>query len=172
MTSDGAHRFRNDEMGLSAVFPAGSRVCLARSGNAARGFYAWYGTDEPGCPERGDIRATYMSLSASFNSGFHRTLAEAVPNCRPPAGAIARQLAGVRLALPGHASLVCEERGDDARVEIAVQALAGEWPGEPREEAPFVLYRASLGTTPERLAQDLDMLRAFLATARIGGPAH
>lgn len=173
--SDGIRVFRNRDMGLRATFPAGSRVCLSRSGDAPRGFYARYGATEPGCPERGDGPASSMGIGASFNTTFQRSLGEAAAgDCGPLSGRVTALLAGEALAIPEHRSLACQADRRDGRVEIVVYAMAGSWPdgspGGSPGDAPRVIYWASLGTEPQRLGQDLDMFRAFLRTVRIGDP--
>jgi len=141
IVSNGRRRFRNEEMGLSAVFPAGSRVCMSRSGDAARGFYAWYGTDETGCPERGDLPGAYMGIGSSFNAAFYPSLREAAgEDCRPPAGRVGRLLREAPLTIPGHRSLSCQRRGE--RIEISIYAMTGRWPRGFRETAPRMIYWA------------------------------
>jgi hypothetical protein len=167
--SDGTRRFVNEEMGLSVLFPAGSRVCMARSGDAPRGFYAWYGTDAPGCPERGDIEAVRMTLHGWWNALFHRDVGEAVGDwCKPPSPPIAKRLARRPLRFEGHESLVCEQPRPGGWTELHVIALAepSPSPGEP----PRAVYDASLQTRPERLDEDLESFRTFLAASRIGSP--
>jgi hypothetical protein len=156
-------------MGLLAVFPAGSRVCLTRSGDDPRGFYAWYGTSETGCPERGDIPAAYMSVSSAFNALFYGSPREAAPSdCRTPSAAVRQLLRGRHLAIPGHRSFVCQEEEPSGRIELVVYALAGERPKLWPEGVPPIVYYAALGTIPPRLDRDIRMFRAFLRTVRVG----
>jgi hypothetical protein len=152
-------------MGLSAVFPAGSRVCLARSGDAARGFYALYG-GVPGC--RAEDFGAAMSISSSFNSLFHTAVEQAAPDVCPPIGSDLERAAGGPFAFPGHRSLTCANLDLRAPISISVYALAGEPAGGAPAGAPAVLYFATIMTRPGRAPQDLRMFRAFLATARIG----
>jgi hypothetical protein len=164
--SNGVRAFVNEEMALRATFPAGSRVCLSRSGDAPRGFYAWYGTSEAGCPERGDIPASFMGLSAHWNAAFARSAEQAADPCRPLSGRVKRLLQGAALAIPGHRSLACARDGPEGRVEVTVYALGG--PADPDEGVPGVVYFAVLGSTPERLEQDLVRFRQFLRLVRVG----
>lgn len=171
VVSNGRRRFVNEEMGLSAIFPAGSRVCMNRSGDAARGFYAWYGIDEAGCPERGDLAGTYMGIGSSFNAAFHRSIREAAGgDCRPPVGRVGRLLLRAPLRIPGHHSLACQSPGQGEGIEILVYAMTGRWPRDFNEHAPRMIYWASLQTSPQRLARDLRMFRTFLSNLRIGIP--
>jgi hypothetical protein len=164
VVSDG-RRFENEEMGLSAVFPAGSRVCLARSGDAARGFYALYG-GVPGC--RAEDFGAAMSLSSSFNSLFYRTAEEAAPDYCGGVGSDLQEAAGGPFTFPGHRSIACEELDHRGPITITVYALAGEPARGVPARAPAVIYFASIITRPGRAPADLRMFRAFLATAHIG----
>jgi hypothetical protein len=162
--SDGIHRFVNGEMGVSAIFPPGSQVCLGRSGDAPRGFYAWYGARVQGCPERGDIPATAMGINTSFNALDYTSLRQAAMNCDPLSGKVRRR--GGTLGFPGHRSLACQDLHRDGVIEITVYAMAGRSEWSPH--APEVIYFASLTTGPERLDRDLRMFRTFLGRLRIG----
>jgi hypothetical protein len=155
-------------MALSAVFPAGSRVCMTRSGDAARGFYAWYGTHAAGCPERGDVAATRMSVDSSFNALDQRTPEEAAGTCRPVPLSLTGKSGGLRLAFRGASSLACMSALPGGWLEISVNALAGRRSSASPRDAPIVLYTASLTTRPDRLGEDLPMFRAFLAQLQIG----
>lgn len=171
ITSDGVTAFRNEEMGIAALFPAGSQVCMSRSGDAPRGFYARYGTDEPGCPERedGDARTTFMGIGSSFNPLFYRTLREAAgEDCQPPGDAVLRRLGRPPLAIAGHGSLVCQSMRPNGLIEISVYAMAGRWPDNDPEGVPYAIYWASLGTREDRLEQDVRMFRTFLNRLHIG----
>src|SRR5207253_459661 len=100
--------FYNAEMGLQAVFPAGSEVCMSRSGDAPRGFYARYGATGIGCPEVAGDPAAFMGISSSFNALFVRSLRKAARHCPPLSRDVRRRLHGVSLSIPGHRSLACE----------------------------------------------------------------
>jgi hypothetical protein len=166
--SDGVRPFVNDDMGIAALFPRGSLVCLVRSGDAPRGFYARYGTIASGCSESGPRLPALMAIGASFNAQFHRTVREAVRDCTAILGPIQRRLGSDRLALPGHRSLACQQDRDGGQIEITVHALGESTPDERGTPVPAVHYWASLGTRRERLDADLAMFRAFLRQVRIG----
>jgi hypothetical protein len=166
--SDGIQPFRNDEMGLQAAFPAGSRVCRARSGDAPRGFYAWYGTTRTDCPERGDIAATRMAISAMYNAVSHREVRDAVGTCDPLSHSLFQALGGEPLAIRGHRSLLCQSDASDGDIEIWVYAMAGRLPDDAPDDPPAVIYSASLETSPARWERDLPMFRTFLNAVRIG----
>ena len=155
-------------MGLSAVFPAGSRVCMTRSGDAPRGFYAWYGTSAAGCPERGDIAAGRLAIDSSFNALGDRTPEEAIGACRPFPASLAEKSGGGGLSFRRLPSLACMSALPDGWLEISVHALAGRSPSASPPEAPLVLYTASLTTKPDRLQEDIPMFRSFLGRLQIG----
>jgi hypothetical protein len=167
--SDGVTRFVNEDMGVSAVFPRGSQVCIGRSGDAHRGFYAWYGMDVQGCPERGDMPVTFMSVTTMFNALDYSTPRQAAHDgCRPLSPAVIDRLGGHRLEFAGHpSSLACQEGDADAAFSITIYALAGRSPYDKRDTA-LVIYIATLGTDPKRLDEDLQRFRAFLRSVRIG----
>lgn len=166
IASDGVRPYVNTEMGVEAIFPRGDWVCLARSGDAPRGFYTWMGTDEP-CSEDGNPPA-FISIVTSFNSAFDPSIEAAFADCRPISPDMARHSGGA-LAFAGHHSLTCETTQRDGRIEIAVHALAGRIEGASAGDPPAVRYTASLGTTQDRLDTDLAVFRAFLRQMRIGG---
>jgi hypothetical protein len=168
VVSDGVRPFRNDDMGLQATFPAGSRVCLARSGDAPRGFYAWYGSNRTDCPERGDIPAAYISISSAFNAMFRHSLRESAGDCQALSQSLARKLREQPLEIPGHQSMVCQQDASGNRIELLVYAMAGQQRDDASDVSPAVIYWASLGTTPDRWAHDIRVFRAFLHTVQIG----
>jgi hypothetical protein len=167
VTSDGARVFKNDEMGLQAVFPEGSRVCMSRSGDAPRGFYAWYGTTVAGCPERGDIPAAFMGISSSFNALAYKSLQQAAHNCAPLSPRVKKHLKGASLSVAGHSSVACQSGEPDGALRITVYTMGGK----PTEEGvPSVIYFASLVSQNARLDHDLAMFRTFLHRVRVGVP--
>jgi hypothetical protein len=169
VVSDGIRAFRNENMGLSALFPAGSNVCLSRSGDAPRGFYAFYGKPQLGCPE-GDFESpATMGIGSSFNATFIRSLQD-LPSgeCLPLRGRVAELLPGEPLAIVGHRSLACQEERKGGRLQIRVHALAGRRPDTLDEDAPIAIYWAFLATESNRLEHDLAMFQDFLRSLRIG----
>jgi hypothetical protein len=167
VASDGVRRFTNSEMGLSAVFPRGSRVCKTRSGDAPRGFYAWYGTPAKGCPERGDIEAARMSIDSSWNASFYTSLRQAAPDCAPLSPSLKRQFGGGNLSIPGVRSLVCGQESKNGAVAIAVYALAGARNAAPVDHLSTI-YTAMIETHRGRASRDLPMFRTFLRQLRLG----
>lgn len=165
--SDGVTPFENADMGLTAVFPAGDPVCLARSGDAPRGFFVNYG-DGQGCAERPERGPRFITLYADHNSSFERSAAEALPgDCRPLSDALRRRLEGA-LAVPGHASAACQRPAAEGAVEVMVYAMAGETEGEaPGSRVPAVIYFAAFGTTQAHFEEDRARFRPVLASVRL-----
>ncbi len=164
VTSDGARPFVNHVMGLRAIFPAGSHVCMSRSGDSPRGFYAWYGKSVAGCPEGGHHPVAAMGISSSFNPLYYKSLRQVSPDCRPLSSAVRANLHGSTLVIAGHRSLACQAEGQNGAVEITVYALAGTI----EEGAPSVIYFAFLDSKNERLNRDLVTFQTFLGRLRIG----
>jgi hypothetical protein len=108
VVSDGVTRFRNDNMYLSVVFPAGSQVCMTRSGDSPRGFFAVYGAP-PGCPERPERPPRFIVLNTMFNANFHER-AEDIAGlvCDPVSPETRRRRAAAPLALPRVRTQGCE----------------------------------------------------------------
>jgi hypothetical protein len=169
VVSDGVHRFVNSEMGLSAIFPRGSRVCKARSGDAPRGFYASYDSSIHGCPESGDGHGAAMGINSSWNSSFNTSLRQAVDKCNPLSPQIVRELSGRRLSIPGVRVLVCEEETPEGATDVTVYAMARKESAWPKN-VPTTLYFASLELDRAQEAHDLRMFSTFLKHLRIGIP--
>jgi hypothetical protein len=168
VTASAGQVFVNHEMGLSATFPASSRVCVTRSGNAARGFYALYGLDRQGCPERGDVAAARMAINSMFNAAEHRSLMALADDCRSLPPAQERTLQSRTLRLDGHPTLTCLEVGHHGWVEITVYALAGQQPDSLDQTLARTIYMATLVSRAERFDHDLPMFMTFLDGLRIG----
>lgn len=168
--SDGVTPFVNEDMGLKVIFPAGSQICLARSGDAARGFFAIYAGGPPACDEQPQRPPRFITLHAAYNALFHSTPEEGVADCRPLPDALQRQL-GEPLAFPGQRSLVCNTTTRAGTIEITVNALTGRQKddGKPESRAPSTAYFAAFGTTPDHLDEDLARFRRVLATTEITG---
>jgi len=168
VVSDGVTRFRNEDMYLSAIFPAGSQVCMTRSGDTPRGFFAVYGAP-PGCPERPERPPRFIVLSAMFNAAFYVRAEEILGgDCRPLSAETERRL-GAPLAMHGLRTLVCETRSAGGSIEISMNFLGGPWwegetPGSRRRKVVYVFI---LNTTPDHFDEDLARFRQVLASVRI-----
>lgn len=164
--SDGQRHYRNQEWGLDVAFPAGGRVCEARSGDHPHGFYAWYGGRPTDCRSSvADPRASAMGVYASYNASFETSARSELPcsdGSLPQIGSVS--LRG--LSFRGIASIRCAVRNPDGSLEFVVAGQAGRWgsgvPG-PEGRTPYITYSAFLVTRPGRAARDIAMFRVFLA---------
>lgn len=170
VVSDGVHPFENAEVGLRVTFPRGSAVCMARSGDAPRGFFAIYGPG-PTCAERPERPAGFISMNVSFNALFYTRLEQATGDCGPLSADMRWRLGSRGLPFPGYRSMVCQSYDSKSgMVELSVHALAGPWQdfGPTRPKSRMAIYVAAMGTTPARLDADLARFRRVLAGTRIG----
>lgn len=168
VVSDGVTRFRNEDMYLSVVFPAGSQVCMTRSGDTPRGFFAIYGA-APGCQEPPRRPPRFIVLNTMYNAVFYETIGDAVEDCDPLSAETRQRLGGVPLVRPGFKILACETRGPAGAIEIHLNFLGGPWQeGEtPRSRVRTVIYYFTFGTTPDHFDEDVARFRRVLASVRI-----
>lgn len=168
VVSDGRTAFRNPDMFLSAVFPAGSHVCMTRSGWTPRGFFAVYGAP-PGCPERPERPPRFIVLNAIYNAAFDQRIEDAVQGCDPLSAETQRRLSGAPLAMSGFKTLVCETHGPAGAIEITLNFLGGPWQegDTPRSRVRSIIYDFHLGTKPDHFDEDLARFRQVLASVRI-----
>jgi len=171
--SDGVRPFVNEEFGLRVVFPRGSRVCLTRSGDAPRGFFAIYGADA-GCAERPERPPRFIVFDLGYNALFRASLAEVLPDdCRPPGAALRRRIGSPAPAFPGLRSAICQLPSRTGDIELYVYTMAGQQPrrdSSPESRTPYAIAIASLGTTAAHFDEDLARFRRVLASARIRPP--
>jgi len=152
----------NEEYGIAATFPAGSRVCPGRSGSHPHGFYARLGDQRAECFTSKDLPpSSAIGVWADYNAAFHRTLAETGVPCE---AADAEGIDVRPLVLRGLPSRACIERAD-GWVYITVTAFAGQWgppSPDPDSDAPYLIYTASLASRDGQLATDLPAFQRFL----------
>ncbi len=158
----------NDEYGIGMNFPAGSTVCQSRSGDHARGFFAWYGSalscrDSDEFPKDGSSSA--ISVYADYNTNFETSAkAELDDNCQTRGfQQVISSAEWDRLTIPGHATIKCAVKNSDGTIVIDVVAQGGQWretDGSPK--VPYIFYNASLFTHASRIKHDLPMFEAFL----------
>jgi hypothetical protein len=155
-----------EEYGISARFPAESRVCYGLSGPHAHGFYTRLGDQRAACwPSRDFPHASAISIWGDGNSAFYKTLEEARgEDCRTTG--VGNHLTapdGRPFRLKRLASRVCERAEANGGFSIEVTAMAGRWGGSDEDaDTPYVIYRAGLTTTPDRLAADKVVFQRFL----------
>lgn len=160
VVSDGVKPFENQGLGIRAYFPRGDQVCIVRSREGQRGFYARYGAGEPGCPEaRGD--AAFMGISAATNGPGYSSIREAVGLCQPLTPALIRRMGG-KPAFPGRESIACMD-DTGGPIMIMVNAL-----GDKADGVSHIVYTAALSTPANRIDRDAAMFRTFLQKLQLG----
>lgn len=163
------HVYRNEEFGIEAIFPAGSRVCEARSGDHPHGFYVWLSRPTVCNAVRDNSSASAMGIYASGNTSFESSPLAELP-CRN--GAKPR---GILVDLGGLSfrrlySVSCALRLPDGSLNVVVAAQGGSWASDdnsPEASTPYINYAATLHTRPERLRRDMVLFRQFLARTTI-----
>jgi hypothetical protein len=168
VVSDGTTRFVNDNMSLSGVFPAGSQVCLTRSGDEPRGFFAIYGAP-PSCAERPERPPRFIVLNSMFNALFYAEVEQVLGGDCAPLSSETRRRLGAPLAMPGFRTVLCETRGPNGILEISINFLGGPWVhvDELRSRRRQVVYMFTLGTTTDHFDEDVARFRRVLASVRI-----
>jgi hypothetical protein len=165
--SNGRDPFVNDDMQIRATFASGSEVCLTRSGDAARGFFAWLEPTGNPCSENPD-RKSYLAIDSNFNSNFVKTLLEAAGGrCDPLPAGILEHATARDFAIPRHRVLVCGQRMS-AGIGLTVYALGGGTEDSGDGEYQAREYRATLGTTERRAKADIAAFRKFLGSLELG----
>lgn len=164
--SDGVTRFSNDNMYFSAIFPAGSQVCLTRWGTAPHGFFVVYGTTQR-CPERPERPWRYIVLDASYNAPFYERVEDSLGGpCTPPSAGHRQRLSGLGSVFLGVPILLCETHGPGGNFEIGMHFLSGPlWDRGSRLRK--AIYDFSLGTSEATFDEDLARFRRVLASVRI-----
>jgi len=166
VVSDGRRVFRNDRVGVAAIFPASRPVCTSRGrDDEPRGFYAMVRAPDEPCEVLDGSRQIGAEVAQSTKNGCASVEAPALP-WRPLSPETAR-LFGSRPTLGGQPSLACELRRDDD-IQISVYASAPSRPSPGRSSGR--LYEAYIVTTSAHLAEDIRAFEVYLQSARIGSP--
>lgn len=165
--SDGVRPFINREMGLSVIFPRGYLICMGRSGDAPRGFYAWLGIPTSCTESKLPVPPGYFGIYASFNVLDWTSPRQNFRFCKPLSPGLSRRLLHAKLRFAGHPSAICQRMTKDG-VELTVTVLGG-----PKcDGISAVDYNASLGTTWKRFDVDLKRFETFIHQAKIGNPDY
>jgi hypothetical protein len=151
-------------MKISAVFPRGSQVCMSRSGDSPRGFYASYGKNGGKCREDRLSADASMGIGSVGAAYMDHPLLDIAAHCRPLSAHILTIPSGDSLTLLGGKSLTCQETKQDGSILITVHTLADST--DPADQGP--LYWATLSTKPDRMSDDIAMFRRFLESLKLG----
>lgn len=157
--SDGRRVFRNERLGLAAVFPASRPVCTARGhddDDEPRGFFAMArGSDIP-CEVLDQSRQMGVEVPDYRLNGCAVIDAPATP-WRPLSPETARLFRRPPM-LGGKPSVACELR-QDGFIQVSVYASDG---------APGRRFHGFIVTTPAHLAEDVRAFETFLDGVQIG----
>lgn len=157
--------------GFRATFPAGSQICDASSSlSALRGYHQTFEADPPRCDSIREETVPGMGLTATGGLGLPpEQLRRDLCPVEVPAGERAPDVES--LMIGSRTSTACQGRNTDGTYTVWVATL-GEMelaPGpEGSRRSEVVIYRAGLNTDRNRIARDLPIFRAFLATIEIG----
>lgn len=154
--------FVNEEMSITTRFEAGERVCLARSGDAMRGFYTFNGPAGTFC-ESPSPRG--IGIGSFYNAVFARSLDLELEACGAPPMTEATMLA--RIGWPGRRflTLLCYNHEQDGSEIWVIHALAR--PRSPKTVGQ-IQYSAHLQTDPAHREIDLERFRRFLLATQVG----
>ena len=164
-----------EEYGISARFPAGSRVCYGLSGPHAHGFYTRIGDIREACYTSDDPPDdSALSIWADYNAAEWRKLEQLrFDRCRvDDTGDDLLRPNGAPLELKGLRSEACEVVHSDGRLTIEVHAFAGRWSQDSvGRDIPYVSYSAALSTTREKLPKDKAVFARFLDDLALTAPS-
>jgi len=166
--SDGRSAFRNDSLGLAAIFPASRPVCTSRgTDDEPRGFFSVVRAPNIPCEIIDDSRQMGVEVARSRKNGCTSVEAPSVP-WRPLSPETARLFRSLAPTLGGQPSVVCELHERD-QIQISVYAPAPS--SLTQERSPSTLYEGYIVTTPAHLAEDIQSFEVFLDGVHIGWPA-
>lgn len=162
----GHPQYRNTEFGMGVVFPAGVRVCTARSGDHPHGFYGWFGGSPTLCDAtRIADNSSALSVYASYNSTFDNSpREEAARRCRERGAPIAINLDTISMA--NRPSSVCAIRLSNNSIEISIFSQSGEIITRTGSY-PRVLYSATLTTNQSMVDRDIEEFSRFVSNIDI-----
>jgi len=160
--SDGRRLFRNDRVGLAAVFPASRPVCTARAADdEPRGFFTAVRAPDIPCETHDQSRVMGVEVARSRKNGCAAVDAPSLP-WGPLSPATAKLFSGgAPKALAGRPATVCELHWN-GYIQISVYAAAASGPATP--------YEAFIVTTPEHLAEDVRPFEGFLGNVSLTRP--
>lgn len=167
--SDGRSAFRNDRLGLAAIFPASRAVCTSRGDDdEPRGFFSMLRAPDIPCEIIDDSRQMGVEVARYRIDGCAVLEAPSTP-WRPLSSETAKLFQTATPSLGGEPSVACELR-ERGHIQISVYALVDVHsnPGRP----PGTLYEGYIVTTSIHLAEDIQSFETFLEGVRIDSPAR
>jgi len=163
--SDGRSAFRNDRLGLVAIFPASRAVCTSRADDGEpRGLFAMVRAPDIPCDILDASREMGVEIARSGKNGCISVAAKSVP-WRALSPETEKLFQSPLPTLGGRPSVICELHEHD-QIQISIYASAPSL--SPTEHSRETLYEAYIVTTPVHLVEDILSFEAFLKTLRIG----
>lgn len=160
--SDGRSAFRNDRLGLTAIFPASRPVCTSRAADdEPRGFFSVVRAPDIPCEILDDSRQMGVEIARSRKNGCASMEARSSP-WRPLSPETAKLFRNPAPMLGGKPSVACELHERD-QIQISVYAPAPS-------RSPGLLYEGYIVTRSDHLAEDIRSFETFLEGVRIGPP--
>jgi hypothetical protein len=157
---------KNEEYGITAVFPTGISVCYAQSGGHAHGFFSRFGGQAAKCGYYGTLfgaTETAFGIWADGNSDEARVKRtdECIDSHKPQSAPIHVLK---NLTLPGRFSLNCQAKRPDGSIDIFLFTQS-----KPRKGGvvPAVFYKVWLSTHPHSYKRDLRQFREFLSATTL-----
>lgn len=168
IVSDGRRVFRNDRLGLAAIFPASRPVCTSRGDDdEPRGFYSMVREPDRPCEVFDDSRQMGVEVAQYRLNGCAVAQAPSVP-WRPLSPATAKLFRNPAHTLAGQPAVACElHQHGQIQISLYAPAVSRSNPGP----SAGALYDAYIVTTPAHLAEDVRSFEVFLEGVRIGSPA-
>jgi hypothetical protein len=157
--------YHNARFGFALAAPRGYALCVDGPPTPNRGAFLLLST--PGaCPNVVPFETLYISVSASYNALEYKSVKDTAEKRCPKGAAMAIDSKDLRFA--GTPSSACRYTDRQGRARVEVYALRKERKDKRLGHAPddWILFEASLVTAPQRLAQDLAVFKATLATVK------
>lgn len=158
---------RNDEFGFEVMFPHGGEVCIARSGDHPRGFYAWYGSTEPACNTTHiDPSATVLGIYARYNTDFDdASSGRNELSCRDGSENVTDSPEFHGISIPRRAFVLClaRDRFDGVKLEIMTSYRPITYDDG---ELSNIIYYVYMTSNEDLFERNLDKFRYFVSSIR------
>jgi hypothetical protein len=157
--------YHNTRYGFALSPPRGHMLCVDGPPRPNRGAFLLLSTPNA-CPDVVPADALYISVSASYNALEYRSLNEAVDKRCPKLAVRSYDAKDLRFSNLPAATCRYAERPGHARVDVLAFRKERKDKRLGRNPDDWILFEASLVTTPQRLQQDLATFKAVLAGIR------
>jgi len=159
--------YRNEEFGFSVQVPKRHPTCTGEAYQHDDGILIFLDRGAEGCvgiPSRPHINvdANYNAVEAPDVRAWLDGM-----GCDPKNGKVGAAPAG--LTIGRHPAVACRVDRPDGWIDIKL-AGASRWVDRKWDDWPYIIYSASLHTTPARLKHDLATFRQVLGSSRLFRP--